>query len=241
MSETLEEIRKLKKAYSPSEETKARNHGKHVIMMVGPSGTGKSVLTDEVMRLHPDFQPIATRTTRPRRPGDPKTFTTANEGFTHEASLDLIQKRMLINFSIFGTNIYGTTPEDFPLYSIGPITADSVPALLDGGFSNAVAAFPIVSSETFKNVLEAERMSFGDISARLEEGIESVDFALTSVGEPWFLPVNNSHELGGLEQAAHKVIAFSEGHGEQMATPLAKQALNSMREVLVSLQSKVNN
>lgn len=233
----LAELKEIRKKYEIDPDVKIRNAGKKVLMIVGASGTGKSTLTDEVFLLRPDIEPIATRTTRNRRPGkDPKTFTTANEGFTHARALELARKGEFVNFSLFGTNVYSTTPEDFPDFSIGPITADSVPYILNGGFENAAVIYPIVDAPVFRDVLLNERMSFEDIEYRLDEGIESTDFAISSVEQPWFYAVENSHEGGGLRRAAENVIAIGEGKGDRLDPNDAKSAIIAMRNVLVDLK-----
>lgn len=238
----LEKLETLKKTYKMNEEARLRNAGKTTLIIVGPSGTGKTTLTDEVIRLRPDIEPIATRTTRDRRREgvdknpDPATFTTADEGFTHIKALEFAEQGEFVNFSNFGQHVYSTKPEDFPNFSIGPITADSVPYILNGGFDRSAVIFPVVEKHLFRHVLEEERLTFKDISYRLKEGIESTSFAADSVNEPWFHAVENSHEDGALQRSAENIIAIGEGGGTRLDPALAKQAILAMRDVLIDLK-----
>ena len=238
-NEILESLRAIRKNYAMNPEAKLRNTGKRTLMLVGASGTGKSTIADAVIAMRPDIKPIATRTTRARRPEDPDTFITADEGFTHARALTLAQEGEFVNFSPFGSHVYSTTPEDFAEFSIGPITADSVPLILEGGFTHTSVVYPTIDATVFQATLENERMGFKDIAYRLKEGIESTEFALMSVDQPWFHAVENSHENGGLERAGKQVIAIGEGGAAGLDTRMARRALIAMRSVLMDLREEL--
>lgn len=238
--DTLERLREIRKTYVINPEAKLRNAGKKILMMTGPSGAGKSRLTDMVIELRPDIEPIATRTTRNRRSGkDPESFTTADEGFTHELALDLAERGEPVNFSLFGDQFYGTLPEDFADFSIGPITADSVPLILNGGFETAAVIYPVVNAEKLHDIVREERLSLKDIGARLDEGVESTNFALSSIDEPWFYAIENSHEEGGLRRAAETIIAIGEGQGSRLDRLAAVQGIVAMRSVFLNLKESL--
>src|SRR5690606_13343620 len=100
---------------------------KTFIAPIGPTASGKSTLTEAVIRLAPEFTAIGTRTTRARKPSDPENFMTADEGITHLSMNEDIISRNLVNYSVYGNgHIYGTALEDIGDCAIGPILSDSI-------------------------------------------------------------------------------------------------------------------
>ena len=57
-------------AYHPNTETQVVLAEKTLIMLIGPTGAGKSTVMREVTKLMPDISIVGTITTRPARPDD---------------------------------------------------------------------------------------------------------------------------------------------------------------------------
>ena len=190
----------------------SRLDSKTFVATIGPTGSGKSTLTDEVIRLAPEFAPNGTRTTRPRRPGvDPENFKTADEGITHATMYRDILDHTLVNFSVFDTDhIYGTAPEDISEYAIGPILSDSIENLCTAGFKGFYPVFTVVRGALYQRRLEQERLSFPDIRKRLTEAMASLAFARLNVEEPWLSFIDTGNTPEELETAARDVIAISQ-------------------------------
>jgi len=180
---------------------------KTFVATIGPTGSGKSMLTDEVIRLAPEFKPNGTRTTRARRPNDPDTFKTANEGITHLSMNQAVIDRKLVNYSVFDNDhVYGTAPEDIAEYTIGPILSDSIDNLMSAGFKDFIPVFTVVRGALYQQRLERERLPFPDIRERLVEAMGSLMFARLNVEAPWLSFVNTGNTPEELEAAAHDVI-----------------------------------
>lgn len=180
---------------------------KTFVATIGPTGSGKSTLTDEVIRLAPEFKPNGTRTTRARRPADPANFKTANEGVTHQSMNDDIINRKLVNYSVFDTgHIYGTAPEDIAEYAIGPILSDSIDNLMSAGFKDFIPVFTVARGALYQQRLEQERLHFPDIRQRLVEAMGSIAFARLNVDASWLSFVDTGNSPEELKAAAEDVI-----------------------------------
>lgn len=181
--------------------------GKTFVATIGPTGSGKSTLTDAVISLAPEFTPNGTRTTRARRPADPENFRTANEGITHTSINQDIIDRKLVNYSVFDTgHIYGTAPEDIGEFAIGPILSDSVDNLMTAGFYDFYPIFVVARGALYQRRLEQERMHMPDISKRLVEAMGSLTFARLNVDAPWLSFVDTGDTPEELNGAAQDIV-----------------------------------
>lgn len=180
---------------------------KTLVATIGPTASGQSTLTDEVIRQAPEFTPVGTRTTRPGRPTDPYTFKTADQGVTHESMNNDIINRRLVNYSVFDTgHVYGTAPEDIGRFAIGPILSDSVDNLMTAGFKDFYPIFTVVRGARYQQRLEQERLQFPDIRHRLVEAMGSLAFARLNVEAPWLSFVDTGDSPEELTGAADAVV-----------------------------------
>lgn len=209
---------------------------KILIATIGPTGSGKSTLTDEVLHLAPEFAPNGTRTTRARRTSDPLTFKTANEGITHLSMYRDILDQKLVNFSVFDTDhIYGTAPDDIPQFAIGPILSDSIENLWTAGFKGFYPIFLVARGSLYQQRLEQERLSFPDISKRLAEAMGSLAFARLNAGESWLNFIDTGDSPAELTAAAHDVIKIS----QQGTHPI--MTTNTRLELISEMEDAVQN
>ena len=90
-------------------ETSDKTHAGKFILVVGPTGSGKSVLINHIREVFPDIQYPISYTTRERRPG------TENPGYkfiSKEEFKNMIDAGEFIEWAQFGENFYGTSKEE---------------------------------------------------------------------------------------------------------------------------------
>jgi len=206
--------------FRPDEATARTMAEKTFVGLIGPTGVGKSVLTNKILELAPEFEPFGTTTTRPRRPGeDPANYVTADEGVTHQSMRALIEKGELVNYSVNKTgHLYGTAPENIGAYALGPILSDSVEPLMSAGFNEFAAVFVMAEGGIYQQRLEKERVHFGDIKKRLEEAMTSIAFARMNMAENWLSFVNTGTTPQDLFKAADDVIRTARQHTHPIYT-----------------------
>lgn len=201
--------------YEPLENGLKLNYSdlndKTLIAVIGPTGVGKSTLTDEVLRLDSDIRPIGTTTTRERRPSDPIEFKTANEGVTHMSMNQAIIEGVMVNYSVNDTgHVYGTMPEDFHgEHNIGPILSDSIDNLMTAGFKEFSPIFVAARGLVYQQRLEKERLDFPDISKRLVEAMGSITFARMNADASWLSFIDTGNSPESLHSAASDVVRIA--------------------------------
>ena len=208
--------------------------------IIGPTASGKSTVSEAVIALDPEFSLVNTTTTRKRRyegdpaGSDPIGFRTADEGVTYAELNDAVTNANLVNYDIFGKNIYATYQSGFPSdYNIGPITSGSVPQLYESGFKRFTAAFMVTDGETYEKRLREERVHFPDFRDRVIEGLTSIDFAQLNLDTNWLQFVETLPEPDGVTKAARRVIRMTRGDSvEMLITSRAQRYLDEMAEAL---------
>lgn len=209
---------------------------KTFVATIGPTGSGKTTLTNEFIRLDPEFAPNGTRTTRARRPDDPDNFKTANEGITHASMYHDIQAHRLLNFSVFDTDhIYGTAPEDIGKYTIGPIMSDSIDNFLTAGFKDFYPVFTLASGALYEQRLRSERIQYPDIKKRLAEAMGSLMFARLNVEASWLIFIDTGDTSEELETAAKTLVRTAHQRTRPIMT--AKHALQLIGEMENAVQN----
>lgn len=208
---------------------------KTFVGLIGPTGVGKSVLTNKILELAPEFEPFGTTTTRSRRTGeDPASYITADEGVTHESMHAAIAEGKLVNYSVNKTgHIYGTAPENIGTYALGPILSDSVEPLMNAGFNEFAAVFVMAHGDIYQQRLEHERLHFPDIKKRLEEAMASIAFARMNMAENWLSFVNTGTTPTELFKAADDVIRTARQHTHPIYTQQYVQGMLNGMETAV--------
>lgn len=207
---------------------------KTFVATIGPSESGKTVLTNEVLRLAPEFSAIGTTTTRARKSGDPANFKTANEGVSYTTFNEDVINRKLVNYSIFDTgHAYGTAPEDIGEFAIGPILSDSIDNLSSAGFRDFYPVFVVARGALYQRRLEQNRINDPDIGKRLVEGLGSLAFAKRNVEEPWLHFVDTGDTPEELEAAAMAIIrTIHQGTQPIISTPHKLQLITEMETAI---------
>lgn len=77
-----------------------------LILVVGPSGSGKNTLINHVLKIHPEFKFVVSATTRNKRQGEIEGVT--RYFFTKEEFEKKIENNEFIEWAEYGGNLYGT-------------------------------------------------------------------------------------------------------------------------------------
>lgn len=205
--------------------------GKTLTTVAGPMGAGKTTVSDEVLRISPDIQPVGTWTTRAGREGDPANFVTdASYADYYEA----VMNGELVNFNMLGNNAYGTRPDGLiARHNIGPIMTKSIPQILVSGFDEVNVISMLAEESEYERRLRAERIDFKDFKVRVAEGDTSLDFTEANLQAEWLHPIESSAEPDGATKAARKIIdIINHNSGEFMTYPHAQKMIDGMRSAL---------
>lgn len=242
INRVLQSLREKEDVYLPGDHVYDALGARSFTAIVGPTGVGKTTISNEVIRLDPEVQLVNSTTTRERREGDPIGFRTATEGVTYGEFNDAVTNANLVNFNVIGQHVYGTYQSGFPgQYNIGPIMSESIPQLDHSGFQRFNVAYMVVDRETYQQRLYSERAAFPDIQARLAEGQRSIDFARRNLTEDWLRFVENLPEPNGVTKAARKIIAMTRGNSSEiLLDSRAEQYLDEMSEALHRVAGNVH-
>lgn len=234
------ELIHLSSTYTQAEVVHDEVSNKVFVGSMGPFGIGKSLITDEVLRLFPAIQPILSTTTRARKPEDPAGFKTATEGVTFQTFEQAARRGELVNFSVIpGGDIYGTFPEDFPgRYTIGPFLPTGIDHVQKAGFERAHFAYIVLAGNLWRKFIEKSRrnMPSDRFTSRVKESISSTTFALENLDSLVFVENHEGEE--GIHSAAQKIgHLVLDGRTEALDTEGARHRLEEMLTVAKDLQS----
>jgi len=238
VSHILESLRSKESTYQGGAHVYDSLGSTSLTIIAGPTGAGKSTTSDEVIRISNeedlDISLVQSTITRPRRGGDPIDFRTASDGVTYAELNDAVINDNLVNYNVIGDNIYATYRSGFPgRYNIGPILTKSVHQLLNAGFRNTNVAYMVTDGDTYEQRLRQERLHFPDITPRIIEGHESLDFAEMNITADWLYMVESLPVPDGLTKAARKVISIARHQtGEIMTPDRGLQYIDEMRQAL---------
>lgn len=204
----LERLKNEEVSYEPSDEARRQLGEKTLIALIGPTAVGKSTVAEEViLRGGENFSFAYSSVTRRRRADDPAGYQTADEGFTLERAVQLINERAVTNYTVHPSgNIYATLPENFPAsYNLLPFLPSSLASIRKAGFKAIHAMYIVTSAEAFSNQL-ASRVSDPSFAARIKEGKDSLKWGLAHKDELSF--VSNIH--GQPNAAAARILSILE-------------------------------
>lgn len=234
----LESLRAKEGTYQGGDHVYDALGATSLTIIAGPTGAGKSTLSDEVIRISAaedlDISLVHSTITRGRRADDPEGFRTANDGVTYAELNDAVINNNLVNYNVVGENVYATYRSGFPgRYNIGPILTSSVYQLLNAGFYDCNVAYVVTDGETYEQRLRSERAHFPDFVPRIIEGHESLNFAEMNIKADWLHVVENLPADNGLHKAARKVINIARHQtGEIMTQDRGLQYIDEMRQAL---------
>jgi len=208
--EILEDLGKKQQHYSYDDRERAL-YDKTLAALIGPTKIGKTTIANAILSLDSDFSLVNTTTTRARRPDDPLSFKTADEGVTFAQLQKDINAQKIVNYSVNKNgHVYATYPGDFPgEFNVGPILPDNIDNLSGAGFRNFMAVFVVARGAVYAERLKRELVGYPDALERIAEGKDSLNFAKLNVDAPWLGFVESKDEEGGVEEAARNVVLMS--------------------------------
>lgn len=226
----IDELLARQDAYRPSGGCRAILAGKTLIMLVGPTGAGKSTVMRELTRLAPDISIVGTITTRPPRPDDQLDRYTfyehTDEGL--KPLFDDIAAGRLVQYVVnpYSHQLYGSAPEDYPAtVNVGDYFSSVVDEFHSYGFGHILAVTIVTSPDCWLARFN-ERFPEGhpQRDARRAEAIESLHWSLGPHKTAHYFVVN--HE-GAPEAAAIDIRRILEGRppNQSSACQMAEQCL----------------
>lgn len=224
-------------SYRPSKQTLSHIAGKTLVMLIGPTGIGKSSIIEHVVSQEPSYERVTIVTTRNRKPEDPVGHLTADEGIDYQTILRMIEKGELIEFSI-NTNghVYSQTAAGFPgTVNLMALLPSGVEPLRHVGFGRTISCYIVAEATSWKEWLSSSRSSYHDLEARLDEAITSIDYALEHRDDPLFF----LNQPGQLDDTAASIIASIEGTPRSLSGIEATNYLVAMKKVVIDLKASL--
>ena len=201
-------------AYHPNTETQVVLAEKTLIMLIGPTGAGKSTVMREVTKLMSDISIVGTITTRPARPDDQLERYTfydhTNEGL--QALFDDIAAGRLVQYAVnpYSHHIYGSSIGDYPAaINIGDYFSSVVGDFQSYGFGGIIPITIATEAGSWQQRFD-ERFppDHPQRASRRAEAIASLTWSLGEHQTPHFFVLNPE---GSPETAAHTIIAILQG------------------------------
>jgi energy-coupling factor transporter ATP-binding protein EcfA2 len=240
IQESLAYLRAHEDDYESNKDVRLSISEKSLTAIIGPTGAGKSTLTEKVKELNPDIFEVGSTVTRKLRDTDPKGFVSV----TYAEFRAMAERGDFVNYNVVDQRVYGTQVSGLPGdLNIGPILTKSVDTLMNAGLRRFNVGYIVLDGDTYEQQLEESRLTFDDFKPRAKEGHESIQFARDNVSSEWLHFVENSHDEAGFNKAARKIIAITRGiydtdTGGIMTRERALAYLDEMDEALYRVEKK---
>lgn len=179
--------------------------GKYLVMLVGPSGIGKSTLMNETVRQSSAFGRVTGFTTRTQRPNDEPGMY---RYYTKEEARQKAAAGRLIQHAEFPTtgHIYGTEPHDYPArYNLKDVLANAVGEFRQLPFVDTITVSLTASAEQWRAwFLNRYPRPSDEALKRLEEARLSINWCLADSRTYW---LTNSE--GNIARTATQLIEIA--------------------------------
>jgi len=234
--EHIEALLAAQDNYRPGAETRAGLSEKTLIMLVGPTGVGKSTVMRELTMLNPEISVVGTITTRAPRPDDQLErytfFEHSDDGL--QPLFDKIAHGELVQYVVnpFSHQIYGSSLTDYPSdVNVGDYFSSVIEPFHDYGFGHITAITIVTSGESWLSRFN-ERFPVGhpQRQSRRAEAITSLEWSL---GEHWYPHYFVFNPDGGPQGAANDIVAVLCGKTPDQEGPrrVAQQCLEAIRNL----------
>ncbi len=231
----IEQLLAGQDAYRPGDDTRAALSDKTLIMLVGPTGAGKSTVMREVTKLDASISIVGTITTRPPRPDDQLSRYTfyehSDEGL--RPLFDDIAAGRLVQYVVnpYSYYLYGSSLADYPAaVNIGDYFSSVVEDFDTYGFGRIVPVTLVTTAESWRERFD-ERFPPGhpQRESRRSEAALSLTWSLGEHKTTHYFVHNPD---GSPEAAARDIIAILGGHIPDQASPqrIAADCLETIRK-----------
>lgn len=221
--EFLEILPNLSKGYYPSPGVLSKIGNLTLLMVVGPTGVGKSTLIERS-----GFAFVPSDTTREPRPGEKQGI---DMHFTKDYGqvVSDIKAGRFVQIAVGASgDLYATSEDSYPDSGVAimPIMADVVPVFRKLGFKKTITVFIAPPSEQeWMNRIRKPGLSEKDIHDRLPEAIRSFQFALSDKQTHFIL---NENIEAALKQLKGIVDGKTDENRELQARRAAEAILNRL-------------
>lgn len=167
---------KLIAGYKPAPDVAAQIKSLELLMIIGPSGVGKSRIINELGVPY-----VPSDTTRPIRPGE-------QDGVDmyflsdHQQILSDVRDGKFVQVAVGpGGDFYATRASSYPAsgWATMPVVADVVPTFRGLGFTRTLSAFIVPPTfEEWMRRMQIHKLSGDQLAKRLDEAQRSLTFAL---------------------------------------------------------------
>lgn len=200
--------------------------GKYLVMLVGPSGVGKSTLMNQVVRQSSEFGRITGFTTRSPRPDD-------EPGMYRYYSKDEVQQKVttggLVQHAEFPTtgHIYGTEAHDYPArYNLKDTMANAVDEFRRLPFADTVTIGLTAPAEQWRAWFLSRYPGPSDEALkRLEEAKLSISWCLSDSRTYWL-----SNSEGSLAPTSTRLIEIATTRPSHYGSPTEPRAMLELIE-----------
>jgi guanylate kinase len=222
--ELLSQLPKLVEGYQPSPEVLKRIGNITLMMLVGPSGVGKSTLIE-----HSGFNFVPSDTTRDPRPyeqeGIDMYFRRDYEGVIAD-----IKSGRFVQIALFTTgDMYATKDTSYPESGVAimPVMADVIPIFRSLGFKKTITAFVTPPSFTeWMRRLDTNDLTQDQRNRRLREAVISFKFALADDQTHFVLCSDVDSATNQLKDLLNNKIDYKR---ETKARQIAQSLLNTLK------------
>lgn len=222
---TYEEFKKqfpqLIKSYSPSTESLARIQNVNLLIVVGPSGVGKSTLINKL-----DIPYVPSDTSRPPRTGEQNGIDMVFLNDYDQIILDIKQGKFVQAVVGVTGDFYATRASSYPAsgWATMPVLADVVPFFRNLGFKETSTAFITPPNyDEWMRSMQTRQWPQDQIEKRLTEAKRSLNFALQDDQTHFILNDN-------LDSAAQQTKDLLDGRVNKDREQVARHAASEQLE-----------
>lgn len=212
---SLQKLAENEQTYRPGEEAMRQLKEKELVMLVAPSGMGKSTLMNKLVENDKRFARVRNATTRPERQNDEPglyAYLPHNEEGIRQLA-EQMEKKELIQYAIFPATgyIYFTYPESYKAtYNLLDTQAHVVKHLRRLPFRRTHAIGLVTAPEAWQSwLLTRYDNDTPELQKRLGEAISSLEWLLAQPEEAIHWAYNYP---GNIQKSAEELTAVITRH-----------------------------